>query len=62
MQATMIQYAAAKGVPTAELAVAVAGVLILIGSFFVLTGFQPYVALSCMALFLVCVTPMRRNF
>ena len=40
-----------------EVAVAVAGVLMLIGGFCVLTGFQPYVGLSCIALFLMYVTP-----
>ena len=43
-------------------AVAVAGVLILIGGFCVLTGFQPYVGLSCIAMLLMCVTPMMHNF
>jgi len=62
MNATMVQYAAAKAVPMPEVAVAVAGVLILIGGFCVPTGFQPYVGLSCIALFLVCVTPMMHNF
>jgi len=62
MNATMVQYAAAKAVPMPEVAVAVAGVLILIGGFCVLSGFQPYVGLSCIALFLVCVTPMMHNF
>ena len=57
MHTTMAQYAAAKGVPMPEAAVAVAGVLILIGRFCVLTGFQPHVGLSCIALCLVCVTP-----
>jgi uncharacterized membrane protein len=61
MNATMVQFAAAKGVPMPEVAVAVAGVLILVGGFCVLTGFQPYVGLSCIALFLVCVTPMMHN-
>jgi putative oxidoreductase len=62
MNAVMVQYAAAKGVPMPEAAVAVAGVLILVGGLCVLTGFQPYVGLSCIALFLVCVTPMMHNF
>lgn len=51
MNATMVQYAAAKGVPMPEAAVAVAGALILVAGFCVLTGFQPYVGLSCIALF-----------
>ena len=62
MNAMMVQYAAAKGVPMPELAVAVAGVLILVGGFCVVTGFQPYLGLSCIALFLVCVTPVMHNF
>lgn len=45
-----------------EAAVAAAGVLILVGGFCVPTGFQPYVGLSCVAVFLVCVTPMMHNF
>lgn len=45
-----------------EAAVAVAGVLILVGGLCVLTGFQPHLGLSCIALFLVCVTPMMHNF
>jgi len=53
MNAVMVQYAAAKGVPMPEAAVAVAGVLILVGGLCVLTGFQPYVGLSCIALFRV---------
>jgi hypothetical protein len=57
MHATIVQYAAAKGVPMPEVAVAVAGVLILIGGFCVLTGFQPYVGLSCIAL--LAVQPRR---
>jgi putative oxidoreductase len=52
LNATMVQYAAAKGIPMPEAAVAVARVLILVGGFCVPTGFQPYVGLSCVALFL----------
>jgi putative oxidoreductase len=62
MNATLVQYAAAKGVPMPEVAVVVAGVLLLIGGFCVLTGIEPYVGLSCIALFIVCVTPVMHNF
>jgi uncharacterized membrane protein YphA (DoxX/SURF4 family) len=62
MNAMMVQYAAAKGVPMPGLAVAAAGVLILVGGFCVATGFQPYLGLSCIAIFLVCVTPVMHNF
>jgi putative oxidoreductase len=62
MNAMMVQYAVAKGVPMPELALAVAGVLILVGGFCIVTGFQPYIGLSCIALFLVCVTPVMHNF
>lgn len=62
MRAMIVQYAAAKGVPMPDIAVAAAGLLILVGGFCVLTGFQPYVGLSCIALFLVGVTPMMHNF
>jgi putative oxidoreductase len=50
MNAMMVQYASAKGV------------LILVGGFCMLTGFQPHIGLSCLALFLVCVTPVMHNF
>ena len=62
MNATFVQYAAAKGVPMPEVAVIVAGVLILAGGFCVLTGIEPYVGLSCIAVFLVCVTPVMHDF
>jgi putative oxidoreductase len=62
MNAVMVQYASAKGVPMPDVAVAVAGVLILVGGFCVMTGFQPHIGLSCLALFLVCVTPVMHNF
>ena len=62
MNATIAQSAAAKGVPMAEVAVVIAGVLLLVGGFCVLTGFEPYVGLSCIALFLVCVTPIMHDF
>ena len=42
MNATYVQYGAAKGVPMPEVAVAVAGVLLLVGGFCVLTGIEPY--------------------
>ena len=60
MNATYVQYGAAKGVPMPE--VAVAGVLLLVGGCCVLTGIEPYAVLSCIALFLVCVTPVMHNF
>jgi len=50
-------WAAAKSVPTPEVAVAAVGVLLLVGDFCVLTGIQPHAGLSCIALFLVCITP-----
>ena len=62
MKATLVQFSAAKGVPMPEVAVVVAGVLLLIGGFCVLTGIEPYVGLSCIGLFLVCVTPVIHNF
>jgi uncharacterized membrane protein YphA (DoxX/SURF4 family) len=62
MNAMMVQYAAAKGVPMPEIAMAVAGVLLLVGGFCLLTGFLPHLGLSCIALFLVGVTPIMHNF
>ena len=60
--ASLAQYVAAKGVPAPDIAVLVAGVLILVGGLCVLTGYQPLFGLACIALFLFCVTPVMHNF
>jgi putative oxidoreductase len=60
--AQMAQYAAAKGVPMPEVAVLASGLLILAGGLFVIFGLQPYVGAACIALFLICVTPVMHNF
>ena len=58
----LTQYAASKGVPMPELAVAFSGALILLGGLSVLLGFMPRVGLTLIALFLVPVTLMIHNF
>jgi putative oxidoreductase len=60
--ATSAQYAAAKGVPMPEVAVAVAGLLILAGGLSILFGFLPHVGIGCVVLFLLVVTPVMHAF
>jgi len=60
--ASSAQYAAAKGVPMPEIAVALAGLLILIGGLSVLLGFWPQLGAACIILFLAIVTPVMHNF
>ena len=56
------QYAAAKGIPMPEVAVAVAGLLILAGGLSLLTGFLPHMGVGCIVLFLAVVTPTMHAF
>lgn len=58
----MIPYAKMKGVPLAELAVPVTGVLLLIGGLSIITGVLPAVAVLALAAFLIPVTFMMHNF
>ena len=58
----MAPYAAAKGVPMPELAVAFSGALLVLGGLSVLLGFMPRVGLTLIILFLVPVTLMMHNF
>jgi putative oxidoreductase len=60
--ASSAQYAAAKGVPMPEVAVAIAGMLILIGGLSVLLGLWPHVGAACIILFLAVITPVMHNF
>jgi putative oxidoreductase len=60
--ASMAQYAASKGVPISELAVPLAGALLIIGGVCVLLGFWPRIGLACIILFLAVVTPTMHNF
>jgi putative oxidoreductase len=60
--AMFVQYTAAKGVPMPEIAVAIAGLLIVVGGFCVLVGLWPYLGALCITLFLIGVTPIMHNF
>ena len=60
--AASVQYAAAKGVPIPEVAVAIAGLLILVGGVSLLLGFMPHLGAACIVLFLAVVTPAMHNF
>jgi uncharacterized membrane protein YphA (DoxX/SURF4 family) len=55
-------YAASKGVPIPELAVAFTGALIVLGGLSVLLGFMPRVGLTLIVLFLIPVTLVMHNF
>ena len=60
--AMMVQYAGSKGVPMPEIAVAVSGVLLIVGGASILLGLWPPLGILCIVLFLVAVTPMMHNF
>ena len=60
--AASAQYAASKGVPMPEVAVVVAGLLILAGGLSILIGFLPQAGVGCIALFLLVVTPTMHAF
>jgi uncharacterized membrane protein YphA (DoxX/SURF4 family) len=60
--AMLTQYAAAKGVPVPDLAVATTGLLLLVGGVSVLLGIWPQIGALCIVLFLAVVTPMMHNF
>ncbi len=55
-------YAAAKGVPAAQAAVLVAGLLILIGGAMILTGFRVDIGAWMIVVFLIPVTFMMHRF
>jgi putative oxidoreductase len=59
--AMFVQYTAAKGVPMSDIAVPIAGLLILVGGLCVIAGLWPYLGASCIALFLIGVTPIMHN-
>lgn len=58
----MSGYAASKGVPAPKVLVAGSGVLLLIGGFSILTGFQPTIGVLSLVLFLVPVTFKMHDF
>lgn len=55
-------YAASKGVPMPELAVAISGALIVLGGLSVIFGFMPRVGLTLIVLFLIPVSLIMHNF
>ncbi len=58
----MSQYAAAKGVPIPELAVAFTGILLLIGGISILLGVYPWVGVLSLIIFFVPVTFIMHAF
>ena len=60
--AMMVQFAAAKGVPFPELAVTVAGLLLLFGGVSILLGWRPDLGIAAIVLFLLAVTFPMHNF
>lgn len=59
---SMSQYAASKGVPMPELAVAFTGILLLIGGLSVLFGVYPWVGVLSLLIFFVPVTFIMHPF
>jgi putative oxidoreductase len=62
MLGMMSGYAASKGVPAAELAVIVAGLLLLVGGLSIITGYKPTIGVIALVIFLVPVTFIMHNF
>lgn len=60
--ATLAHYAALKGVPAPEAAVAMAGVLLIVGGLSLLLGMAPRIGVAALALFLIPVTVMMHQF
>jgi putative oxidoreductase len=60
--ATATQYAAAKGVPLAGLAVVVAASLILFGGVSIVLGWRPDLGIAAIVLFLAAITIPMHNF
>ena len=56
------QHAASKRVPLPKLAIAVSGLLLIIGGASVLLGYQPRIGIAALVLFYVPVTPVMHNF
>lgn len=57
-----VQYAAAKGVPAADVAVVVAGLLILFGGTSIVLGWRPELGITAIVMFLVAVSFPMHNF
>ena len=63
MQLEMLTgYASSKNVPAPRLAVIVTGLLLLIGSLTILTGFRPEIGVAALVIFFLPVTFMMHNF
>jgi putative oxidoreductase len=60
--AAMVQYAGSKGVPLPEIAVTVAGALLIVGGVSIVLGLWPPLGILCIVIFLAGVTPMMHNF
>jgi len=58
----MSGYTRTKGVPLPTLAVAVAGVLLLVGGVTVILGWYPRLGVAALVLFFIGVTPVMHNF
>jgi len=59
---TLAQYAASKGLPMPELAVAASGVLLLFGGMSMLLGLWPRIGILSLVLFLFVVSVTMHNF
>ncbi len=55
-------YASSKGVPLPSLAVAVTGILLLLGGFSIILGIYPVIGMICLVIFLVPVTFTMHSF
>lgn len=58
----MSGYAGSKGIPLPRLAVIVSGLLLLVGSLTIITGFRPVIGVIALALFFIPVTFWMHNF
>ena len=58
----MTQYVASKNVPMPEVAVLLTGALLIVGGVSIIMGMLPQIGISCIALFLIGVTPIMHNF
>ncbi len=63
MQLNMMSgYAGSKGVPAPKVAVAGSGLVLLLGGLSILLGYQPYIGVALLVIFLVPVAFMMHNF
>jgi putative oxidoreductase len=58
----MAEYAKYKGVPLAEVGVAVSGLLLIVAAFTILLGFFPEIGIAAVVVFFIPVTFMMHNF